>query len=189
MLSVTSSFDLSFFQDFVPLFSDFEAFYQRNCYIKVRDVFERPICSVPGATVDLVDRVSHDGNWTYEYPGTRTNVINVGSYNYLGFAQSAGPCAEQSASSIDREGLSCCTTVHERGRSVSQAKLEKLVAEFLGVEDAICFSMGFATNSMNAPCLVDKHSLIISDKYNHASLILGCRLSGASTKVFEHNGM
>ncbi|EGT32109.1 CBN-SPTL-2 protein [Caenorhabditis brenneri] len=176
-------------KDFVPLFSDFEAFYQRNCYIKVRDVFERPICSVPGATVDLVDRVSHDGNWTYEYPGTRTNVINVGSYNYLGFAQSAGPCADQSAASIDKEGLSCCTTVHERGRSVSQAKLEKLVAEFLGVDDAICFSMGFATNSMNAPCLVDKHSLIISDKYNHASLILGCRLSGASTKVFEHNDM
>ncbi|RCN43661.1 aminotransferase, class I/II [Ancylostoma caninum] len=49
--------------------------------------------------------------------------------------------------------------------------------------------MGFATNSMNAPCLVDKHSLIISDQYNHASLILGCRLSGASTKVFKHNDM
>ncbi|CAB3397750.1 unnamed protein product [Caenorhabditis bovis] len=176
-------------KDFVPLFSDFEAFYQRNCYIKVRDVFERPICSVPGATVDLIDRVSHDGNWTYEYPGTTTNVINVGSYNYLGFAQASGPCAEAAAESIDREGISCCTTVHERGRSVSQAKLEKLVAEFLGVEDAICFSMGFATNSMNAPCLVDKNSLIISDKHNHASLILGCRLSGASTRVFEHNDM
>ncbi|KAK6053045.1 aminotransferase, class I/II, partial [Cooperia oncophora] len=66
---------------------------------------------------------------------------------------------------------------------VSQYKLEKLVAEFLHVEDAIVFSMGFATNSMNAPCLVDKHSLIISDQHNHASLILGCRLSGASTKI------
>jgi len=31
--------------------------------------------------------------------------------------------------------------------------------------------------------------LIISDQHNHASLILGCRLSGASTKVFKHNDM
>ncbi|KAK6048253.1 hypothetical protein COOONC_14243 [Cooperia oncophora] len=124
----------------------------------------------------------------FRYPGTQTNVINVGSYNYLGFAQTSGPCADAAIAQIDSEGLATCTTVHERGRSVSQYKLEKLVAEFLHVEDAIVFSMGFATNSMNAPCLVDKHSLIISDQHNHASLILGCRLSGASTKVFKHNG-
>ncbi|WKY10852.1 hypothetical protein Q1695_002868 [Nippostrongylus brasiliensis] len=165
-------------KDFVPLFSDFESVYSRNCYMRVRDVFERPIGSVPGATVNLVDRISDDYNWTYKYPGTQTNVINVGSYNYLGFAQASGPCAEASVAKIDTEG-----------RSVSQYKLEKLVAEFLNVEEAIVFSMGFATNSMNAPCLVDKNSLIVSDQYNHASLILGCRLSGASTKVFKHNDM
>lgn len=42
------------------------------------------------------------------------------------------------------------------GMTVSHTKLEKLVAEFLGVESAICFSMGFATNSMNIASLVDK---------------------------------
>jgi len=42
------------------------------------------------------------------------------------------------------------------GQTAIQSKLEKLVAEFLGVEAAICFSMGFATNSMNVACLVDK---------------------------------
>ncbi|KHJ84172.1 hypothetical protein OESDEN_16118, partial [Oesophagostomum dentatum] len=175
--------------DFVPLFSDFESLYTRNCYMRVRDVFERPIGSVPGATVNIIDRTSDDFNWTYKYPGTQTEVINTGSYNYLGFANSTGPCADAAIAQIDKEGLATCTTIHERGRSVSQYKLEKLVAEFLSVEDAIVFSMGFATNSMNAPCLVDKHSLIISDQHNHASLILGCRLSGASTKVFKHNDM
>ncbi|PIO67762.1 aminotransferase, class I/II [Teladorsagia circumcincta] len=176
-------------KDFVPLFADFESVYARNCYVRVRDVFERPIGSVPGATVNLIDRTSDDCNWTYRYPGTQTNVINVSSYNYLGFAQASGPCADAAVAQIDKEGLATCTTVHERGRSTSQYELEKLVAEFLHVEDAIVFSMGFATNSMNAPCLVDKHSLIVSDQHNHASLILGCRLSGASTKVFAHNDM
>jgi len=37
-----------------------------------------------------------------------------------------------------------------------QSKLEKLVAEFVGVESAIVFGMGFATNSMNIPALVGK---------------------------------
>ena len=38
-------------------------------------------------------------------------------------------------------------------------KLDNLVAEFLGVEAAITVPMGFATNSMNMPCLVGKVSI------------------------------
>lgn len=34
--------------------------------------------------------------------------------------------------------------------------LEKLTASFLGVEAAMAFGMGFATNSMNIPALVGK---------------------------------
>lgn len=66
-------------------------------------------------------------------------------------------------------------------------ELEKLTAKFLGVEDAIVFGMGFATNSLNIPSLVSKGCLVMSDEKNHASLILGLRLSGATTKVFKHN--
>jgi len=67
-------------------------------------------------------------------------------------------------------------------------ELEKLTAKFLGVEDAIVFGMGFATNSLNLPSLVSKGCLVLSDEKNHASLILGLRLSGAVTRIFEHNG-
>lgn len=35
-------------------------------------------------------------------------------------------------------------------------KMESLLAEYLGVEDAISFSMGFATNALNLPTLVGK---------------------------------
>uniref|UniRef100_A0AC34FIU4 Aminotransferase class I/classII domain-containing protein n=1 Tax=Panagrolaimus sp. ES5 TaxID=591445 RepID=A0AC34FIU4_9BILA len=176
-------------KDFVPLYSSFEALYAQHCYIRVRDVFERPIGSCPGATVKLIDRVTNDFCWSFQFTGTQTEVINVGSYNYLGFAEPNGPCAESAAVAIQKYGLSMCGTVQETGNTRIQENLEKLVAEFIGTEDAICFSMGFATNSMNAPCLVDKNCLIVSDQYNHASLILGCRLSGASTKVFKHNDM
>ncbi|MFH4976311.1 hypothetical protein AB6A40_003020 [Gnathostoma spinigerum] len=175
--------------DFVPLFNEMEAIYSRNCYKRVLDVFERPIGSVPGATVKLLDRYTDDYCWTFKYTGKQTEVINVGSYNYLGFAQNNSPCSHASASIIDEQGIALCTTIQECGCSRAQHKLEEAVANFVGAEDAICFSMGFATNSMNAPCLVDKKSLIISDQYNHASLILGCRLSGADIRVFKHNDM
>jgi len=66
-------------------------------------------------------------------------------------------------------------------------ELEKLTAKFLGVEDAIVFGMGFATNSLNLPSLVSKGCLVLSDEKNHASLILGLRLSGAVIQIFKHN--
>lgn len=52
-------------QDMFKLNQQFERFYTRHAYTPIRDCWERPICSVPGARIDVVDRVSSDGNWTY----------------------------------------------------------------------------------------------------------------------------
>ena len=56
-----------FFQEFVPLYQSYESFYTRNMYTRVRDIFNRPIASVPGPRLELVERVSDDYNWTYRY--------------------------------------------------------------------------------------------------------------------------
>ena len=68
-------------------------------------------------------------------------------------------------------------------------EMEELVARFLGVESVMTFGMGFATNSMNIPALFGKGCLILSDELNHASIVLGARLSGATIKTFKHAGM
>ena len=47
--------------------------------------------------------------------------------------------------------------------------------------------MGFATNALNLPSLLTPGCLVISDEKNHASIILGLRLSGATIKVYRHN--
>ena len=67
-------------------------------------------------------------------------------------------------------------------------ELETLVARFVGKPAAMVFGMGFATNSTNIPTLVGKKDLIISDALNHSSLVTGARLSGATIRVFKHNG-
>lgn len=66
--------------------------------------------------------------------------------------------------------------------------LEKMMAEFLGVEDCIVFGMGFAANTMNIPVFGGRGCLLISDELNHASIILGSKLTESSKKIFKHNG-
>ncbi|MBN3320325.1 SPTC3 palmitoyltransferase, partial [Atractosteus spatula] len=175
-------------KDFVPLYQDFENFYTRNLYMRVRDNWNRPICSLPGPVFDLMERVTDDYNWTFRHTGKAIkNVINMGSYNYLGFAENN--FLETVADTTKEYGVGVCSTRQEMGNLDIHEELEDLVATFLGVESAMTFGMGFATNSMNIPALVGKGCLILSDELNHTSLILGARLSGATIRVFKHNNM
>ena len=177
-------------KNFVPLYASFENFYTRNLYNRLHDVFNRPICSVPGATIDIIERKFSHSGWSYEHTGNVIkNVVNLGSYNYLGFAENAGPCAEAAIDAVKKYGAGVCSFRQEVGNLDIHEKLEKAMAEYLDVEACITFGMGYATNSMNIPCLVDKGCLIFSDELNHASLVLGCRLSGAAIKIFKHNDM
>jgi serine palmitoyltransferase len=174
---------------FVPLFSEYECFYTRNLYTRIRDCFNRPICSVPGANIDIIERVSDDFNWTFKRSGKLIPALNLGSYNYLGFAENNGKCANDSIRALNNYSVATCCSRQELGTLKLHKELEEQVAEFLGVESSIVFGMGFATNSTNIPNLVGKGCLILSDELNHASLVLGARLSGANIKVFKHNDM
>lgn len=110
-------------------------------------------------------------------------------YNYLGFAQNKGPCADTSIESLEKYGIATCSPRLELGSNPLHSEVEALTAQFLGVEDAIVFGMGFATNSLNLPSLLSPGCLVVSDEKNHASIILGLRLSGATTKVYKHNNV
>ena len=103
-------------------------------------------------------------------------------------------------SCIDKFGVSVFSTRPENGNLDIHEELERLIAKFVGKEAAIIskycsipfiysLSMGFATNSTNIPSLVGKGCLLISDEYNHSSIVFGSRLSSATIKVFKHGGM
>jgi len=174
---------------YAALNSDFDNFYVRRLKMRINDCFNRPTTGVPGRYITLLDRTSDDGNLHFSLTGTTTETLNMSSYNYLGFAQSEGPCADAAEDTIRKYGLSMCSTRGDVGTSELSLECEELVAEFVGKESAMVFSMGFGTNAGIFPALVGKGDLIISDELNHASIRFGSRLSGAMITSFKHNDM
>ncbi|KAM5245546.1 serine palmitoyltransferase 3 [Ctenodactylus gundi] len=177
-------------KDFVPLYQDFENFYTRNLYIRIRDNWSRIICSTPGPLIEVMERVSDDYNWTFRFTGkVIKDVINMGSYNFLGLAARYDESMGTVKDVLEKYGSGVASTRHEMGTLDKHRELEELMAKFLNVEAAMVFGMGFATNSTNIPALVGKGCLILSDELNHTSIILGARLSGATIRPFKHNNM
>ncbi|GAP89982.1 putative serine palmitoyltransferase [Rosellinia necatrix] len=174
---------------YAPLNDDFDSFYTRRLKLRIDDVFARTNTGVPGRYINLLDRVSDNFNESYNYLGTTTETLNMSSYNYLGFAQSEGPCANAVEDCVRKYGLSFCSSRADAGTSDLVREVEKEIAAFVGKSDAMVFSMGFVTNASSFPALVSKGCLIISDELNHASIRLGARLSGAVIRSFKHNDM
>ncbi|KAF2786085.1 serine palmitoyltransferas-like protein 2 [Melanomma pulvis-pyrius CBS 109.77] len=174
---------------YAPLNSDFDNFYTRRLKIRINDCFSRPTTGVPGRFITLLDRKSDDGNNTFKMLGTTTETLNMSSYNYLGFAQSEGPCADAAEAVIRKYGVTMASPRSDVGTSDLSVEVEELVASFVGKPASMVFSMGFVTNATTFPTLVGKGCLMISDELNHSSIRFGSRLSGAMIEMFKHNDM
>ncbi|KIE01591.1 serine palmitoyltransferase 2, partial [Metarhizium majus ARSEF 297] len=174
---------------FAPLNDDFDSFYTRRLKMRLDDCFARPTIGVPGRFITLMDRKSSDNNRSYQYTGTYTETLNMSSYNYLGFAQSEGPCADAVEECVRRYGVTSASPRGDAGTTDLALEVEREVASFVGKPDAMVFSMGYVTNASSFPALASKGCLIISDELNHASIRIGARLSNAVIQSFKHNDM
>jgi len=171
-----------------PLLKEKEYFYMRYMYGRIRDCWDRPICSRPGPVFELMGRIfDYKIYGTFTYTGEKVPAINLGSYNYLGFAENAGDCIDHVIKAVDAYGIGPGSRRAETGTMTLHKELERRVARFVGKEDAIVFAMGYATNSTSLPAIAGPGGLIISDSLNHASIVVGCRTSGAKIKTFKHN--
>ena len=130
----------------------------------------RTICSAQGA------RLTVDGK----------NVLNFCSNNYLGLANH--PRLVKAAQEImNRYGVGPAAVRSIAGTLDLHLELEKRLAAFKGVESTITFQSGFCANLATIPALVGKEDIIYSDELNHASIIDGCRLSGATVLRYSHS--
>src|SRR5205823_4140155 len=97
-------------------------------------------------------------------------------------------CATEVYKALDDYGSSSgASALSEGGATDLHQRLETMVAEFLGKEDAVVYAQGYGTNATTIPSLMGKGSLVVSDSLNHTSIVNGVRASGATVRVFRHN--
>ncbi len=143
---------------------------------------ERSRLEKEGLLINLRTIESPQGAWIH-VDGRR--VLNLCSNNYLGLANH--PKLKQAArDAIERFGVGPAAVRSIAGTMVLHTELEEKLARFKHVEAAISFQSGFNSNLAAIPALVGKEDLIFSDELNHASIIDGCRLSGAPIIRYEH---
>jgi glycine C-acetyltransferase len=112
-------------------------------------------------------------------------VLNFCTNNYLGLANH--PTMKEAArAAIDRWGVGPAAVRSIAGTQKLHLELERRLAAFKGVEDALYVQSGFCANQAAIPPLVGKEDVIFSDRLNHASIIDGARLSSARIVVYEH---
>jgi len=118
-------------------------------------------------------------------------ALNLCTNNYLGLANH--PRLKEAAKrAVDAWGVGAAAVRCIAGTQTLHVELERRLAEFKGVEDALYVQSGFCANQAVIPALVGRdretgaQDVIFSDRLNHASIIDGARLSGARIVVYEH---
>lgn len=115
-------------------------------------------------------------------------LINMSSNNYLGLANHER-LKQKAMEAIQQYGVGAGAVRTINGTIDIHNELEKRIAELKHTEAAIAFQSGFNCNMGAISAVMTKKDAIISDELNHASIIDGCRLSGAKTLRVKHQDM
>lgn len=113
-------------------------------------------------------------------------MIMVGSNNYLGLT-SHWRVKRASIKAIEKYGVGCVGSRFLNGTLDIHEELEARLAEFVGKEKALIFTTGMLANLGAISALVGRNDFVITDKFDHASIIDGCKLSYGQMKRFKHN--
>src|SRR3954449_9403510 len=112
-------------------------------------------------------------------------VLLLCSNNYLGLADH--PRLRQGGAEAAPDlGTSAGASRLISGSMSIHAELESRLAAFKGTEAALLFGSGYLANTGTIAALAGRGEVVFSDQLNHASIIDGCRLSGAETFVYRH---
>ncbi len=115
-------------------------------------------------------------------------LIMLGSNNYLGLATHP-KVVEATVKAVEEYGTGACSSRVLTGTTSLHNRLERKLAEFKATEAAVVFSTGFMTMMGTISAMTEEGDVVLSDEFNHASIVEGCRLTGAEVRVYKHNDM
>jgi 8-amino-7-oxononanoate synthase len=111
-------------------------------------------------------------------------LINLSSNNYLGLA--GHPEIEAAIAKAAERGAGATASRLVVGTDPETIALEEELAEWKGTEAALLFGSGYLANIGVLTALLGRGDAVFSDRLNHASIIDGCRLSGATIHRYRH---
>ena len=146
---------------------------------------------LPAAIADLADRdLLRVLTYCQGAPDAEVTIDGVphlllASNNYLGLANDPAVVAGARAA-LGEYGAGAGASRLVTGSLDLHRRLEERIAALKSCEDALVFPTGFQANVGTIPALVQRGDAVFSDELNHASLIDGCRLSGAEVVRYPH---
>ena len=146
-----------------------------------------------------LDAIREAGTWreeriitTPQYSRINTTakpgVVNFCANNYLGLSTHP-ELIKAAKESYDKWGFGLSSVRFICGTQQIHKDLEKKIANFLGMDDAILYSSCFDANGGLFETLLTKEDAVISDELNHASIIDGVRLCKAMRYRYKNNNM
>jgi 8-amino-7-oxononanoate synthase len=149
---------------------------------------------IPGALAELdekglrrtIEPVAPMQGPIVEVGGAR--LVNLCSNDYLGLAADER-LRRAAADGALREGAGSGAARLVAGDLPSHRALEERLARFKHSEAALLFGSGYLANCGVLPALADRGDAIFSDRWNHASIVDGCRLAFGETTRFPHGDL
>jgi 8-amino-7-oxononanoate synthase len=115
-------------------------------------------------------------------------TIMLGSNNYLGLT--GDERVKQAArDALETYGTGVTGSRLLNGTTPLHLALEQELAEWMGTEEAIVYTTGYQANVGCIGTILEPGDTVICDSGDHASILDGCRLSGAKLRPFRHNRM
>ena len=116
------------------------------------------------------------------------HVLMFGSNAYTGLTGDER-IIQAGIEAMQKYGSGCAGSRFLNGTLDLHIQLENELAQFIGKEDALCYSTGFTVNSGVISCLTGREDYIICDDRDHASIVDGRRLSFSTCLKYKHNDM
>ncbi|HHW13943.1 MAG TPA: aminotransferase class I/II-fold pyridoxal phosphate-dependent enzyme [Firmicutes bacterium] len=172
--------------------ADFYELPDRDIFAKARPLWEF-VEELKGAGQyfyrrTLIGASEHRARVLDPLTGQVREMVMMASNNYLGLTTHP-KVVEAGIKAQEKYGAGSGSVSLLAGTLDLHRQLEEKLARFKGCEDAIVFPTGYSTNVGCISGLLRKGDVAINDRLNHASIIDGCKLSGADIRTFKHNDL
>ncbi|HEX6688270.1 MAG TPA: aminotransferase class I/II-fold pyridoxal phosphate-dependent enzyme [Solirubrobacterales bacterium] len=115
-------------------------------------------------------------------------VVMLGSNNYLGLTGDER-VRKGSREALDAYGTALTGSRFMNGTTPLHVELESEIAEWMQTEDALAYTTGYQANVGCLGAILGPDDTVVCDSGDHASILDGCKLSGAKLRPFRHNRM